>query len=175
MTKALSGVALVEAVTARLTGTKRKPLAAKTLEALDVSPSLRAWLAFDVSSPAGGVSLVSKSRLAVRTAMDLFEELVVSESEGEEWEDDTRTAMRELADTLPGGVLLLREPCGQDHFLYLGKRDSRGEHPVIGLEDEQLFIVEPGFDFYVASFVDGVPIDEKIKKRARAEMEGVIA
>jgi hypothetical protein len=174
MATRLSGPALVRAATARLGKTKpfakRRPLASSALRALDgrASPSLLAWLAFDTRSPNREVSLVTGKRLAVRSAMDLLEELVVSESEGEDWEEETRAAMKELATGLPGEVVLLREPCGQDHFLYLGEADERGEHSVLGLEDEQLFVVEPGFDFYVAGFVDGLVLDETVRKRARA-------
>jgi hypothetical protein len=118
-----------------------------------VPASLKAWLAFDTRSPNGEVSLVDGNRLALRSTKDLFEELVVSESAGEDWEEETRATMNELAETVPGQALLLREPCGQDHFLYLGKEGPRGEYVVLALEHEELWVACSGFDLYVAELL----------------------
>jgi hypothetical protein len=150
----------------------RVPIDTKVLSKLgaQVPDSLKAWLAFDTRSPNGEVSLVEGGRLALRSTEDLFEELVTSESEGEDWEDDTRAAMNELAEKVPGQALLLREPCGQDHFLYLGKPGPTGEYAVLALEDEQLRVAWSGFDLYVAHQLE-VPPDDTETLRAEAAKE----
>jgi hypothetical protein len=146
-----------------------KPMTAAALQAVtpSIPPSLATWLAFDVRSPSGEVSLVEGKKLALRSTEDLFEELVVSESEGEDWEEDTRAAMKELAATVPGDALLLREPCGQDHFLYLGKQ-IEGECVVLGLEDEELFVAWSGFDTYVADQLGALKPRDPAEKKAKA-------
>jgi hypothetical protein len=150
----------------------RVPMVADALSALgpQVPASLKAWLAFDTRSPNGEVSLLHDGRLALRSTEDLFEQLVVSESAGEDWEDDTRATMRELAATVAGEALLLRAPCGQDHFLFLGKRGPTGECAVLALEDEQLWVAYSGFDLYVAEQLDAFEGDSEAL-RAEAEKQ----
>lgn len=154
----------------------RVPLSPTALAALEgkVPESLRVWLAFDTRSPNGEVALAREDRLLLRSTEELFEELVVSESEGEEWEEDTREAMRELAATVPGDALLLRDPCGQDHFLYLGKRNEQGECAVLALEDEELWVLAPGFDVYVAEQLDAPGPSAKARSAACRSMKKLL-
>jgi hypothetical protein len=162
----LRGRALVQQVVDELPPgrwrSKREPLAHRVVSSLRLDSgellpaSLATWLEFDTLSPEGDVLLVRgkrKPRLAVRSMAKTLEETVVAESLGEEWEDDTREAMNELAAGFPGDVLLLREPSGQDLMLYLGRRDEDGEGLVLAMEHEQLWVAYPGFDFYVADQV----------------------
>lgn len=143
---------------------ERTPLPLEQLEALRgrIPASLEAWLAFHTESPSGDVSLVDEHGLAIRSTEQLFEELVVSESVGQEWEAGTRAAMKQLAATVPGDALLVREPCHEDHFLYLGGTPFDGEHPVLVLEHEELRVGWSGFDAFVADRLGALdPNDEE--------------
>ena len=152
----------------------RKPMGANALAELDASvpESLQTWLAFDTQSPNGEVSLVEDDglELRARSMKELLEELVVSESAGEDWEEDTREAMSDLAVQLPGEALLLRAPCGQDHFLYLGTRSRRGECAVLVLEDEEITVGWSGFDVYVGELLGGITANAPEELQARAVM-----
>jgi hypothetical protein len=153
-----------------------EPMAKRALDRIrkKIPPSLAEWLAFDVQSPNREVALVDDGVLALRSTEDLFEELVVSESVGEQWEDDTRAAMKELAVTVPGDALLLREPCGQDHFLYLGKRLDDDECAVLALEDEELFVAWSGFDAYVADQLGELRKNDPAERKARARVTKIL-
>lgn len=76
--------ALIEAKGAERAKPKPMPVHALAAVRDRVPPSLVAWLEFDTDSPNGEVSLVEGEHLALRSTEDLFEELVVSESVGEE-------------------------------------------------------------------------------------------
>jgi hypothetical protein len=150
----------------------RRPMSAAQLEAIRdrIPPSLATWLGFHTESPSGEVSLVDGGGLAVRSTAQLFEELVTSESAGEEWEEGTREAMNELAATVPGDALLVREPSGEDHFLYLGGQPLDGEHPVLILEHEALRVGWSGFDAYVADRLGALDPDEEEEREACARV-----
>lgn len=162
----MKGRALVEAAIAKraAAGKKHRPIKPEVLAdvAGEIPDALAAWLAWDTESPNGEVSLLGPDGLALLEAEELLTDLVLSESEGEDWEDDTREAMRELALQLPGTVLLLRAPCGEDHFLYLG---PKGQSPVLVLEHEDLRVGWSGFDTYVGVY-DGLLNPDDAGERA---------
>lgn len=140
---------------------ERRPMPPAMLAEIagEIPDTLAAWLAWDTQSPNGELSLMNEDGLALREAEDLLEELVTSESEGEDWEEDTREAMRELALQLPGQLLLLRAPSDQDHFLYIGS--ARNQAPVLVLEHEELTVGWSSFEAYVGELDGLVEADDE--------------
>lgn len=149
---ALRGVALIEKVIAKMRADKEvddpDPVPPKVLEGLKfpngkpLSPSLRAFLAFDSS----WLSWFSDS------SEPEFEPLGVSELVEEELEGSGE-AFEEVDPMLPGDCFLL--PGGSDcrRFLYVGEADSFGEYPVFVVDTDDVPWVgleAPGFDVWIA-------------------------
>lgn len=128
-------------------------LAQLTLDGKPLPAALRTWLAYDNRWPEYD-RVVEDGTIATLSMEEALEELIVSESEGEDWEEDTRAAMQELAAQYPGRCIIVRDPCQQDKILYLGVENSIGEHPVLCIEDESIWVGYPGLDIYLAEQAD---------------------
>ncbi|MDR7321602.1 MULTISPECIES: hypothetical protein [Catenuloplanes] len=115
-----------------------------------LSPSLRAWLAFDASLMERNDWFDEDGGLAPRTLAEL-----VGDELGEPW----GTLFAPVADRFPECFLL---PGGSDsrRVLVVTEPDAAGEYPVLAVDVDDLpcaVLMYPGFDVYLAATAELIP------------------
>ncbi len=152
------GVELVELVKARVEreglslfghAGPPTPLAPAVLDALRfpngaaLSPSLRAWLAYDASY-LGWFEDLEAPRLEACSIGELGRRLYSGRSAAEQ--------LPHLAETLSGDCFLLPLRKSARRFLYVGEPDSIGEHPILAVDPEDpcfVCVEYPGIDVFL--------------------------
>ncbi|MDQ0365870.1 hypothetical protein [Catenuloplanes indicus] len=116
-----------------------------------LSPSLRAWLAFDASLMERNDWFDEDGGLAPRTLAEL-----AGDELGEPW----GSLFAPIADRFPECFLL---PGGSDsrRVLVVTEPDAAGEYPVLAVDVDDLpcaVLMYPGFDVYLAATAELVPV-----------------
>lgn len=158
-----SSAALIDLVIDRITSEKieriggyrcqRVPMRPTHIDALTfpnekpVSPSLKRWLAFDLTF------LKALGWFKKRGNSLVFAPQSFSQFASKQYGEDMRETFEFYDRILPGGLYLL--PLGADsrRALYVGEPDSLGEYPVLFTdidEDADVGVMYPGFDVFMA-------------------------